>query len=53
MTHFLNRYLELVCKLRSNFDEGRIKQSNPEVIQRHFNKVQQEQKKYSISDGNT
>jgi len=49
LTHFLNRHPELVSKLSSNFDKWRIKQSNPEVIQHHFARVQQVQKKYFIT----
>src|SRR5205807_9029630 len=42
-----------VSKLSSNFDKRRIKQSDPGVIQRHFARVQQIRKKYSITEGNT
>jgi len=53
LTHFLDRHPNLVSKLSSNFDKGRIKQSDPGVIQRHFSKVQRVRKKYSITTANT
>ena len=53
LTRFLNRHPDLVSKLSSNFDKRCIKQSDPGVIQRHFARVQQMQKKYSITEGNT
>jgi len=53
LTRFLNRHPELVSKLSSNFDKRRIKQSGPELIQRHFVKIQQVRWKYSITDANT
>jgi len=53
LTRFLDRHPELVSSLSSNFDKRRIKQSDPAVIQRHFNKVQPVQEKYSITEGNT
>jgi len=53
LTRFLNRHPELVSKLSSNFDKRRIKESDPELIQRHFAKVQQVRRKYSITNANT
>jgi len=53
LTRFLNRHPDLVSKLSSNFDKRRIKQSDPGVIQRHFARVQQVRKKYSITERNT
>ena len=53
LTRFLDRHPELVSKLSSNFDKRRVKQSDPEVIQRHFARVLQVRRKYSITDKNT
>jgi len=53
LTRFLNRHPDLVSKPSSNFDKRRIKQSDPGVIQRHFARVQQVWKKYSITERNT
>jgi len=53
LTRFLNRHPDLVSKLSSNFDKRHIKQSNLEVIQHHFARVQQVWKKYSITKRNT
>jgi len=53
LTRFLNRHPDLVSKLSSNSDKRRIKQSNPGVIRRHFARVQQLRKKYSITERNT
>ena len=53
LTRFPNRHLELVSRPSSNFDNRRIKQSDPGVIQRHFARVQQVRKKYSITERNT
>jgi len=53
LTHFPNRYPDLVSKLSSNFDKRRTKQSDPGVTKRYFANVQQVQKKYSIIERNT
>ena len=53
LTRFLNRHPDLVSKLSSNFDKRRIKQSDSGVIQRHFARVQQVRKKYSIMERET
>lgn len=41
LTCFLNQHSELVLKLNSNFDKQCFEQSNPEIIQYYFTKVQQ------------
>ena len=40
LTRFLHQHPNLVSKLSSNFGKGRIKQSDPGVIQLFFSKVQ-------------
>jgi len=53
LTRFLNQHPDLVSKLSSNFDKRRIKQFNPGAIKGYFARVQQVQKKYSNTEGNT
>jgi len=53
LTRFLDQHPELVPKLSSKFDKRRLQQSDPAIIQRHFTKVQQVLKKYSLTEEST